>query len=65
MKVQRIQTSTPVRKTRAKKNPTGTLSNDAFYLIALALLLKKDNSGVPVSHYLFPKQVAPTGRTAA
>lgn len=65
MKVQSIQTPAPVKKTRVKKNPAGTISNEAFYLIALALLLKKEKGGNFLSHHLFPKQMASTDKTAA
>ncbi len=65
MKVQRIPTPMPGKKTRIQKDLPGTLSNDAFYLIALALLLKKEKGESSLCQYLFPKEMIQTGRTAA
>jgi hypothetical protein len=65
MKVQSNPTPTPVKKTRIKKDLAGKLSNEAFYLIALAMLLKKESGGRSMRNYLFPEPTVSTGRTAA
>ena len=53
MKVQRIRPTVPPTSKPAGK--TGKLSDDAFYLITLALLLKKESGVSSISHYIFPK----------
>jgi hypothetical protein len=65
MKVQRNPTPKPVKKTMIQKDRSGKLSDDAFYLIALAMLLKKESGERSIRHYLFSEQQTTTGRTAA
>jgi hypothetical protein len=60
MKVQSNPTPMPVKKTRVQKDPSGTLSNEAFYLIALALLLKKETGRTSLRQHLLPKDIIRT-----
>ena len=50
MKIQRID---PLNRP-AIKDDHATLSNEAFYLIAIALLLKKESGTSSLLHYLLP-----------
>ena len=52
MKVQRIRPTVP--PTNKPSGRAGRLSDDAFYLIALALLIKKESGASSLSQYLFP-----------
>ena len=55
MKIQRIQSNNvPAKKRMARKNLTPSLSNDAFYLIALAVLLKEESGKSSLTHYIVP-----------
>ncbi|NOT50553.1 MAG: hypothetical protein HOP10_04690 [Chitinophagaceae bacterium] len=65
MKVQRNPNPMPVKKTPATKDRSAKLSSDAFYLIALATLLKKETGGASLLNYLFPKEITRKERTAA
>lgn len=64
MKIQSIPQNPKLAKKTNGSKPS--LSSDAFYLIALALLLKKETGGSSLSHYLYPGNLAITkDKTAA